>query len=245
MRRNAPDMHRMGDESGLRGPREFLSHFSLRTSDLARTAAGTLLTAAAAVGLFCSPTLQTLFQYDRACVAAGELWRMLTCHWTHWSAEHMVWDVVTFVVLGTMCERIHRGAWATCILLASLAIPVMLAAACPQVESYRGLSGLDAALFALLATMLARRHHAAGNSRAAITCGVALVALAAKVTFEAVTGTAIFVSEAGGATPIALAHLVGGAMGVLSAIWYLPATAQDHGSGGHARGAPFISGEQS
>jgi len=51
------------------------------------------------------PGVPALLQLDRAALGAGELWRILTCHWAHWSLDHLVWDVLAFGVLGLLAIR--------------------------------------------------------------------------------------------------------------------------------------------
>ena len=55
---------------------------------------------------FFMPGAASLLQYDRDCVEAGEIWRLITSHWTHWSAEHLVWDIVVFIALLVLSLRI-------------------------------------------------------------------------------------------------------------------------------------------
>jgi hypothetical protein len=74
----------------------------------------------------------------------------------------------------------------------------------PQFESYRGLSGLDSALFALFASSLIEQRR-----RAPVLLGVvALLGILAKSVFEIATGIPAFASGHG-YSPVPLAHLVG------------------------------------
>jgi len=43
-------------------------------------------------------------QYDRAALLRGEVWRLVTGHFVHWSLSHLVWDVLAFLILGAICE---------------------------------------------------------------------------------------------------------------------------------------------
>ena len=56
-----------------------------------------LLLALSALAVALIPTLAGRLQYERPALAAGELWRLLTCHFTHWSAEHLAWDALVFL----------------------------------------------------------------------------------------------------------------------------------------------------
>ncbi|HKR62121.1 MAG TPA: hypothetical protein VJZ00_00205, partial [Thermoanaerobaculia bacterium] len=35
----------------------------------------------------------------------GAAWRVLTCHFTHFSYEQLAWDAAAFLLLGLACER--------------------------------------------------------------------------------------------------------------------------------------------
>ncbi len=178
-----------------------------------------VLSPAVALLLYLSPTATRWAEYDRASIAAGEIWRWASCHWTHWNAEHLLLDAVVFGVLAAACARRSPGRLAAALALAILAIPASIALAHPEMTHYRGLSGLDAALFALLAALELRESLTRGLKLRTWVTGSALVALAAKVLYELVTGDALFLDQAAaGFVPVPLAHAVGGAAGVLAAL---------------------------
>ena len=166
-----------------------------------------------------SPSLGETLQYDRAAVAAGQLYRWVTCHWTHWSWDHLLWDTTTFVVLGAICEHRSRTRLAVCILGSALMIPLGVRIILPGMQTYRGLSGIDSGLFVLLAVMLLGEKL---SDRGWIWAGgifLVLVAFCGKVLYELTTGSTIFVdSVATGMVPVPLAHVVGGAVGCATAV---------------------------
>ena len=55
----------------------------------------TLLLSAAVGAAWLLPSAATGLQYDRAALAAGQGWRIFTCHWTHFSLDHLLWDLAT------------------------------------------------------------------------------------------------------------------------------------------------------
>jgi rhomboid family GlyGly-CTERM serine protease len=184
---------------------------------LARGLPGLSLTlCAVAVLVFLCPRLTSLFQYDRAAVLNGELWRLLTCQWTHWNASHVMWDSVMFLSLGALCERLHRGTLLTCVIVSAVLIPVVCAVAIEQMCHYRGLSGLDSALFVLLAVQLIRIYRSRDRVIALIAA-VGLGAFLVKTTYECLTGSVLFVEPESAFTPVPLAHIVGGAIGLVVA----------------------------
>jgi rhomboid family GlyGly-CTERM serine protease len=168
-----------------------------------------IVLAAALVQL--SPELASLLQYDRAALAEGQWWRIATCHLTHWSLDHLFWDAAALLFLGACCELANRSAMLRCVAVAALAIPLAIAWLMPELRYYRGLSGLDSALFVLLAGNLLRDTLAARRrDGVAIACAL-LLAFAAKTAFECLTGQTLFVdSSSATMTPIPLAHVIGG-----------------------------------
>jgi rhomboid family GlyGly-CTERM serine protease len=181
------------------------------------TLSATVALAIPAVLAGLSRVLTEWASWDRARVASGEFWRVVTGHWTHWSLEHLAWDLVAFVVLLPLCLRIGRGRTALALIGATLAIPLAVGAALPEIVAYRGLSGLDSALFTCLASSLLLRELREGAWGTAMIFGGALMAFAMKVAFELATGSALFV-ESDAFVPVVLAHLVGGSWGVFAAL---------------------------
>lgn len=161
-------------------------------------------------------------EYDRGRIAAGELWRGVTCHWTHWPGDHwpgdhLLWDLVVFVLLVALSWRFGRARTLGALASAAFLIPLALWLLAPELERYRGLSGLDSALFVLLAAGLIRRELVTGRRRTVALLGALLLAFAAKVVLEAATGRALFVDASAAFVPVPLAHLVGGLCGAAAA----------------------------
>lgn len=175
-----------------------------------------LLLSVVALAVHGAGPLPALLAVERAAVAAGQWWRLVTGHWTHWSFDHLVWDLLVFAVLGAWCERQSRVRFVACLLGSALLISAAVWWLEPSLASYRGLSGLDSALFALVAVTRVR---AAAAERAFGLIGLAaglLMLFAAKLAFELATGACLFVDTANsGFTPVPLAHAVGGGVGVV------------------------------
>ncbi len=77
-----------------------------------------------AVFLFSFNDAGSSLQYDRTAIASGELWRIITGHWVHWSFDHFLWCVITFVTLGAICERQSRAGFILSVTLSATIIPV-------------------------------------------------------------------------------------------------------------------------
>ena len=69
---------------------------SLRLPSAPLTAA--LCAVIGAVFLF--PAAAASLEFDRDAVAAGQWWRLLTSHLTHWGRQHLMWDLAVFALLG-------------------------------------------------------------------------------------------------------------------------------------------------
>ena len=161
------------------------------------------------------PGADTALVFDRGALAAGEWWRLLTGHWVHWSANHLAWDVGTFVALGAACEMRSRRRFAACVLGSGLAISAAVFFLLPELAQYAGLSGIDCALFALLGAELWREQRRADHRIAAVLAVALCVGLALKVGFEWWTGGTVFVADLGASiVPVPAAHVAGAAVGL-------------------------------
>jgi len=131
----------------------------------------------------------------------GALWRIVTCHFTHFTYEQLAWDAFAFLLLGTLCARRNLAAFQATLLASIVIVPLAVLAFAPSITAYRGLSGIDCALFALLV--------ATSRDRVAIACALLF---AAKTMFEIATGSAVFAgSDAFVAVPVA--HIAGACVG--------------------------------
>ncbi len=170
-----------------------------------------------ALAIMILPAWAEALQYDRAAIADGELWRLVTWHFAHWSWDHLLWDAAAFAGL-TFCAcrlRLRLRHYATCLAAAALLISATTWVMQPGFTHCRGLSGLDAALFGLVIGSMALqswREHRPGH--VALMVG-AMLLLLAKCLFELTFGTTLFVdSTAAQMVPMPLAHLVGALTGL-------------------------------
>lgn len=176
-----------------------------------------LLLALAAGVIHFLPGAPQLLQLDRAPQAAGQWWRLMTCHLTHFSNDHLFWDLLMFMTLGAVCERIDRRRFVATVLVSMLIISMGVVIALPGIETYRGLSGIDSALFGLLATTLLIQQIQHRQFTGITACGTLLTGFAAKVAIETVFGVTVFADSAGGAfVPVPLAHALGVIIGAVA-----------------------------
>jgi rhomboid family GlyGly-CTERM serine protease len=159
------------------------------------------------------------WELDRAAVASGQWWRLITGHLTHWNFDHLFWDAATFLVLSIMCLRRRPAATIGCVMVGSLAISAVVLGLHPDLTTYRGLSGLDTALFTLLAVMFYHDARRDGDRALAAVAKWGLAALTAKTAYELATGDTLFVnSRQAGFVPLASAHAVGAVIGFMAAV---------------------------
>jgi rhomboid family GlyGly-CTERM serine protease len=169
-----------------------------------------LLLAACAVAVHLIPGAPERLELNRAAIISRELWRILTGHFVHFGGDHLLWDVLVFVVLGSICERLDRRRFLWTIVGSTLLISTIVAMCLPSIEAYRGLSGVDSALFGLLTGMLFTRCTHACNRIGAIAVLGMVIAFSLKIAIEVRLGVTVFAdSHGGGYAPVPLAHLVG------------------------------------
>jgi rhomboid family GlyGly-CTERM serine protease len=143
--------------------------------------------------------------------------RLLTCHALHWSGSHLVWDLAVFSTLGALCERRSRPRYVAALALSAVLIPLGLAVLHPEITRYRGLSGIDSALFGLLAADLGRQRLSEGDRVGAGVMGLFLLGLAGKIGLECLHGGNLFVADQS-FVPLPWAHAIGGVVGVILAL---------------------------
>ncbi|MBX9788209.1 MAG: rhombosortase [Pirellulales bacterium] len=167
-----------------------------------------------AVAIWLVPGAAEWLQFDRGAIAAGEIWRIVSGHLTHWNGDHLLWDVLMFAVLGALVERTSRASFLATTVLSALAISAALWFLQPAQVLYRGLSGIDSALFVFQAIWLAREALSEKRFAASVLPMVALAGFVGKVGYEYASGCTLFVdSAAAGFAPLPLAHVIGGLVG--------------------------------
>ncbi len=156
------------------------------------------------------PSLGEIFQWQRG----GSLLTYLTGHLTHWSWNHLIWDLAAFATLSFAAIRLIPQRFLLCLLVAGIVIPLEIALNQPQFETYRGLSGIDSALLGLTIAGLWKLRQ---TSR--FIAAIALIAFVSKTIYELTTGDTIFVEQAQQAfIPATSAHISGFLAGLASGL---------------------------
>lgn len=158
-----------------------------------------------------SPQGAALFEWNRA-LSSAEPWRIWTGHFSHWSADHLVWDLAIFAVFGGLLELRSRRDFGFVLLASATLLGFLLPFVHPEMDSYRGLSGLDCAMACALA--VSRLGDPAAVDRATGWAILGFVAI--KAGLEANAARSFFVDQAAaGFVSLPAAHGLGAVVGVL------------------------------
>jgi rhomboid family GlyGly-CTERM serine protease len=171
-----------------------------------------LLFALPAVLVAFAPARHGFLVLDRA--AVGEVWRLWSGHWVHFSVSHLAWDLAVLLAAGTWLERLRPGLLLRHTLLAAPLISWALLVFESGLQAYGGLSGLATGVVVLLALHQLRT---SGSARPIWMIVLALVVL--KATGDATPNGMTFVRyEQAGVRASSLAHAAGA---VIAALHYL------------------------
>lgn len=145
--------------------------------------------------------------YDRSAILSGEVWRMFTGHWVHFSISHLVYDLLALGIAGWIIEsqKLPRFGWLC--LLAPWFISAILLFIEPQMKVFGGLSALATTAIVYLA--LFGLH---GASPWRWVCLAALLGIAGKILFELITGRMIFVTTKDIPVTVSVASHISGAL---------------------------------
>lgn len=145
--------------------------------------------------------------FDRAAIASGEVWRLISGHWVHSDGAHALWDICALAIIGYLMEEQGRWRMLAAMLLGMLAVDVCVWFFMPALERYCGLSGMLNSLFVIgLAGLWWRYRHP-----------VFLLAgpgLCLKLLLEIAGGQSLVVATAWPSVP--LVHLAGSLAGLLA-----------------------------
>lgn len=149
-----------------------------------------------------------LLRYDRAALADGEWWRLLTAHFIHLTFRHAALDLAGLALLWALFARdLSPGRWAIVVLTAAAAIDCGLWLLDPAVVWYLGISGVLHGALAAGAFVRLRRGEVEGWLLAGL--------LLAKLVYEQIHGAMPF----SGDMPVTVdAHLYGTLGGLAAAI---------------------------
>lgn len=181
----------------------------------------TLLLCGVAAFVFSLPLVQAALVYNRAAIADGELWRLVTGNLVHLSTPHFLYDVTVLLVAGALIEMQRYRHFATLCLASGMLIGVALYLAKPGIIVYGGLSGVVTAAVTYLCLHGVREGGAWRR-----LCLLVLACLLAKLGAELALGTSLALgAETPGFVPVPLSHAVGAATALLLYVlvsWRVP-----------------------
>lgn len=161
-------------------------------------------------------------QYERALIAGGEIWRLLTGHFVHLGWSHLLMNAASLAVMlwvfadSTARDGALRLWWLPTIVLA-LSISVLFLLLVPKLHWYVGFSGVLHG-FIVIALWRGKPYWPA------INWWVLVIAVTAKLLYEAMFGAMPGSADLAGGPVATAAHLAGALSGVAyCAVWWLVA----------------------
>jgi len=101
-----------------------------------------LLGAGAVVAYLVLGAAPEAWVFDRAAIAQGEWWRLVTGHWVHSDLTHAGWDITALLLLGTLFEARLRWWLPIALLIGTVGVDVWLWWGDLTLHYYCGLSGI-------------------------------------------------------------------------------------------------------
>jgi rhomboid family GlyGly-CTERM serine protease len=144
---------------------------------------------------FLPETLTTALQFDRAAIADGQVWRLVTAHFAHFSGAHLLGNTLAIALWAPIVECTSRRLLALDCSVGALALGTWILWNNPEFGTYRGLSGLAALLLSQVLLLAIFDHSLDRTAK----CGIALLALALgfKAHLEASQGRSLVMGELG------------------------------------------------
>jgi rhomboid family GlyGly-CTERM serine protease len=157
------------------------------------------------------PAGQHWLLLDRTGVAQGELWRLWTGHWVHFSSAHLAWNVAVLLAAGTWLESVQPGRLWRQALLGAPIISLIILSGDDSLRAYGGLSALATGIVVLLALTQLER-----SRRDRLYWSTLLLLVLGKSVYDATHDTALFIPFGDTpARPAAMAHLTGAMVATL------------------------------
>ena len=167
----------------------------------------TLLLIGGAVVIAQFPGWSAWLIYDRSAILSGEIWRMFTGHWVHFSTSHLVYDLLALGVAGWIIEAKNLPHFGWLCLLTPWLVSAVLLLFEPRMNLFGGLSALATTAIVYLALF---GLHDAPPWR--WVCLAALMGIAGKILFEMSTGRMMFVTTGDGPVAVSVAGHISGAL---------------------------------
>ncbi|MFT4045352.1 MAG: rhombosortase [Solimonas sp.] len=152
-------------------------------------------------------------RFDRALIAQGQWWRLLTGSLVHLGWYHLMLNAIGIGVLVLLCpQRLSPWIWLRRLALLALGMSLCLYAFVPGLQTYVGMSGVIHGLFVLglVPPLLGRAEDGRVPDRCdRLIAGACLAYLLGKLGWEIVTGTPVSDEAAIGGHVVTESHLYG------------------------------------
>lgn len=165
----------------------------------------TLLTTLLALALSATDIAFSNSYFDRNLIGEGQIWRLLSGHFTHTSISHLSWDLIAFLFAMGYIERISRPAACLSLIGGLFAVNALLLSPLAEFERYAGLSGVLFTPLAIAMIHLGVKQNTLEGWLPALFCLV-------KITTEQYTGTALLSDSQW--PPYTAAHIAGSLGGI-------------------------------
>lgn len=87
--------------------------------------------------------LESLLEFNRSNIQAGEYWRLLTSNLVHFGRYHLLMNLAAFILISwTLLRELAWKSYIALLLLAALTINLGILWFTPELEIYRGFSGI-------------------------------------------------------------------------------------------------------
>jgi rhomboid family GlyGly-CTERM serine protease len=167
----------------------------------------TLLMVLSAVAVALVPRWSSWLIYDRSAILSGQLWRMWTGHWVHFSTGHLVCDAIPLGIAGWLLEARGWPRFGWFCVLAPWIISAAVLVFEPRMNLCGGLSGLATAMMTLAALS-----GLSGAPPWRWVCLAALLGMAGENLLELAAGHSVLVTVNGVPVVVSVAnHLAGAA----------------------------------
>lgn len=164
------------------------------------------------VFIFFVPEMNEYAQYIKD--KPYEVWRLLTSHFAHWTLTHLLWDILAFVTLGTICEKHSTKGFIAILLPTPITLSLLFPIALPELEQYRGISGIDSALLGYFLAIELQRAHT--NDKSYALSIIMITGVIIKLCYEFTNPSALFASHLGnGVINVPFVHLTGFILGLI------------------------------
>lgn len=94
------------------------------------------------------PSLNQFFEWDKEKIFISGIYRVFTCHFTHFGFNHFFWDTLIFFLLAIIIENNDRRLFINFLIFHSLLIAFVNYVTIDL--AYRGLSGTDSGLYGIM-----------------------------------------------------------------------------------------------